>query len=273
MLFPALILLGGLFAIHSIVKSRSASPEPAGTAIGAVSQTQRPPRPCLTRLLSLLRQGREPTPWIVDEAIAEAYDLGDWQTLAKIRYRFRESIEVIESEGDENDGDQPEEGGERENNDPPDGKSVDAVEPSEQVMIGRTSPFDDVPDESWDRFVASLETQAPSYQGPKHVGRFHHSRERLAQLAIDDVSTPDKQYDALVTDLLDVREKAGALIREFECQMISINGDEKIVTLSGILAVIKSAGLEHARSWFVSDDDRTKFPKTTEMFSRANGAF
>jgi len=273
LILPVLLFFGGLIGLSllsgggSIVKR-----DKSGQRIsGAVFQTQ---RPALVRLINILRLRREPDEWVIDEAIEEAYDAGDWKMVAKLHHRFSHDVEIVEiddaPDDDRIDDDQPQEGEEREENEPPDDALSDVTA---GTVIGRSSPFDGIPNESWDRFVSSLETQKEDYQGPKHVGRFHHSRERLAQLKIADVSTGEKQYEALVADLVDAREKSRALIREFEFQPIVLESGEHVVTLSGLLAVIKSAGMEHARSWFVNPDDRKKFPKTTEMFTKANGAF
>ena len=261
-MLPVLLLFGGLIGLGLIARGRPL----VDTRSGAVFQTQvKPPRPGLTRLLTVLRRGYEPADWIIDDAMAEAYDLGDWKMVSKLHHRFYAEIQE-ENEDVPDEDDQPNESGEREGNEPPDDAGA-------EIVIGRNSPFDGVPNDAWDRFVASLETQKEDYQGPKHVGKYHHSRERLAQLKIEDVSDGEKQYQALVSDLVDARDRSQALIREFEFHPITLESGECVVTLSGILAVIKSAGMEHARSWFVNPEDRKKFPKTTEMFTKANGAF
>jgi hypothetical protein len=219
--------------------------------------------------------------------MCEAYDQGNWKMVARLHRRYGAlSLQSDEREEPE-DEEQPEDGEEGEENEPIDqwheDEAIDSSETGQDenesgdmptdIVIGKNSPFEGVPNDAWDRFVSSLETQPSDYQGPKHIGRFQHSRERLSQLNIDDVSTAEKQYDALVKDLSDSREKSGALIKEFELKPIQINGDEQVATLSGILAVVKSAGLDHARSWFTNPDDRKKFPKTSEMFLKANGVF
>lgn len=271
-IIPVMLILGGIIGLSMMTRGSPAVGK-SGEQIRGVFQTQA--RPALKRLLTILRLRREPDEWVIDEAMAEAYDLGDWKTLAKLHRRFSddgERMEEIDESDEDGEGDQPNEDGEQEENEPPDDGEPSGPEGAE-IVIGRNSPFDGVPNDAWDRFVASLETQKEDYKGPKHVGRYHHSRERLAQLKIDDVSDGEKQYQALVSDLVDAREKSQALIREFEFQPITLETGEQVATLSGILAVIKSAGMEHARSWFVNPDDRKKFPKTTEMFSKANGAF
>ena len=265
MILPILLFVGSLVGLSFFTRSGKGIVDTRASG-RAMFQTQ--PRPALNRLLNILRLGREPDSWAVDDALVEAYDLGDWKTFSKIRLRFGdEGDEDVQIDDEE---EQPNEGEEQEPNEPPD----DAPGPEgAEIVIGRNSPFDGVPNDAWDRFVSSLETQKEDYQGPKHVGKYHHSRERLAQLKIDDVGDGEKQYQALVSDLVDAREKSQALIREFEFQPIKLESGEQVATLSGILAVIKSAGMEHARSWFVNPEDRKKFPKTTEMFSKANGAF
>lgn len=277
-----LLFVGALFAVHVIL--RPATVPTVKEITGAVFETQRRGRPCLERLAEILRSGYEPEMWVVDEAVTEAYDRGDYRTVIKLHDRFYCPESLEEGEGDEMEGgevespestESPPVQGESEEQPLTDQDFIEAAENADRsdTVIGRVSPFKGVPDESWDRFVDSLATQEETYQGPKHIGRFHHSRERLSQLKIDDVSTADKQYEALVADLKDAREKSNSLINEFEFRSISIDGVDHTITLSGLLAVIKSAGMENARSWFVNQSDRTKFPKTTEIFSKANGAF
>lgn len=293
MIFPLVFLFGGLLAIHALARRGLLAPptNPPTVSKGVVSQTQRlsqaerfkRQRPYLYALLVTVKRGLQPDPWLINEAMAEAYDRGNWKLVANLHRRYGAL-----DRGEDYPEEQPEEGGEEgEENEPIDQWGEDeAIDSSEtgqdenesgdmptDIVIGKNSPFEGVPNDAWDRFVSSLETEKPDYEGPKHVGRYHHSKERLSQLKIDDVSTPEKQYDALVKDLADSREKSGALIREFELTPIQIDGGEQIATLSGILAVVKSAGLDHARSWFTNPEDRKKFPKTSEMFIKANGAF
>lgn len=267
MLLP-LLLLGGIAMFAALTRNGQ------GTVSGGVFKTQGPSvaefrrdRPYLYSVLVQLKKGHRPDISLVRNAMDEAYECGDETTLIKIARKFQRDLRYHNAQLEA----QPDEGEEEpENeNEPPDHEPDD-------ITVGKVNascPFDGIPEEAWTSFVASLETEKPDYETPKHVGRFHHSRERLAQLEIKDVSTAEKQYEALVADLKDLREKGSDLITEYEFQPISVGDSEQVVTLSGMLALIKSAGVENARSWLENPEDRKKFPKTSEMFLKANGAF
>lgn len=268
-MIPLLLMIGVAGVLYSVGQTFG-KPKTETKTSGVVFQTQQVERfkkanPYLYALLVKLKRGDEPDEWLINEAMAEAYDKGNWGLVAKLHRKFGD---LAMDEGDEEDG------GDEESDDDNEGpeRPTDDDGPVE-IVVGKNSPFDGVPNDAWDRFVSNLETQKPDYEGPKHVGRYHHSRERLSQLGINDVSTADKQYDALVKDLTDSREKSNDLIADWECKSIALAGNENLITLSGILAVVKSAGLDNARSWFERPEDRTKFPKTTEMFLKANGVF
>lgn len=258
MIVPILIGAGLLVAAVRAVERKHA---PGVTVAG----TRARPPTALELVKAHLRAHRAMPAWLIDAAMADAYDAGDWRTLATLHRAFGQPDEP-----------EPEREVEEPEAKPDEDLTIDEaekmMEPPETV-IGKVSPIEGVPNEAWTRFVGSLETEAPDYAGPKHVGRYHHSRERLAQLGINEVATPEAQYDALVKDLTDAHERAGELIRDVQFVPLTVNGQETIPTLSGILAVLKSAGIDRARSWFTNPEDRSKFPKTSEMYSRANGAF
>lgn len=278
------ILLLGLFGGIGYAISRNAS--------GPVFQTQvtgkehRPSlqerRPALYRLMVSLKRGIQIDDWIVDEAIAEAYDCGDWEVVTKLTNAFGspdidsvEDQETPDPDAHPGDGDEPSDE-EQEPGDEEasfmDGSPAASPSPSAPAPSA-ASPFKGVDDETWSQFVSAMATQKPDYDGAKHVGRFHQSKDRLSQLGIEDVSTPEKQYEAFKADIQDLRDKAASLISSYECTPVEIDGQEKVITMSGILALAKSAGVENAESWLTNPKDRAKFPKTTEMFSKANGMF
>ncbi len=49
--------------------------------------------------------------------------------------------------------------------------------------------------------------------------------------------------------------------------------DSLTVTLSGLLALVYSAGIRGAKKWLASEDDRSKHPNTTLNFGKSNGIF
>jgi hypothetical protein len=225
----------------------------------------------------------------------EAYDRGDVKTVAKLHRKFGgmdvPRIEDGDRDFSDDDQDEEDENGEpreaSQDEDEDDGRDHDHEQDGEYLpdgdpddgttVIGKEasgSPLEGVDADSWGAFVDKMATQPETYQGPNHVGKFHQSKLRLKQLGIDiSEFSADKQYEAFVKDISDLRERGEPLIRAWECHPVKIDQGEQVATLSGILAVLKSAGIEKARSWFESEADRKKFAKTTEMFTKANGAF
>lgn len=205
--------------------------------------------PHIAALAVLLKRGDDPPEWLINEAMCEAYDRGNYKLVKEIRDLF------ADDEDDEDDGSKPED------------------EPQTLTVSGKSSPIDGVPNERWEEFVSRLSTDDPAFSTDKHVGRYHHSRDRLAQLGIDKIDTEDDQYQALVTDLEDARNQCSRLIADHLAQCVMIDGNEVVITQSGLLGLLKAAGVKHARSWLEHPDDRSKFPQTTKIFLATNGVF
>lgn len=256
MIFPFVLVLGLAIVAVNLTK-RTGSPVVQETQTsGVVFQTQEAPNR-VHRLMLTLQSGLEPTRWMIDEAIREAYEMGDWGLVRKLCRTFPRTEEnSLPSET----ADTPET--------PTDKKET-------VVVIGKNSPFEGVPNDAWNQFVSKLETQKEDFKSDRHIGRYYHSIDRLSQLGFspDDFSSADKQYDALVADLCDSKEKAKDLVHNYLCHPINVNGSDQVITLSGLLGLLKAAGPQNARSWIENAEDRTKFPRTTEMFLQTNGVF
>ncbi len=54
---------------------------------------------------------------------------------------------------------------------------------------------------------------------------------------------------------------------------VNVDGEAIPVTMSGLLAVMRNAGTKNAEKWLDVEEDRRKFPNTTDAFKRANGCF
>jgi len=78
-----------------------------------------------------------------------------------------------------------------------------------------------------------------------------------------------QQYDAFVR-LTQLQARA-ILSRCAAVLGTSIMGQE--VTLSGLLAVARKAGLGGLRQWMTSEEDRAAFPESGALFNRFNGLF
>ena len=260
MWFPILLLVGGILAIHKVA-THAATPQPqlpAGpptqvSGYRVVSQTQ-PLPPNIRRLMHCLQAGIEPERYIIDAAISDAYTAGRWDIVHSISRRFP-AADMVPQEVSPSD---------------PQSPQNDVV----GTVIGKSSPFDGVSNDEWSRFVDRMATMPDDYKTPRHVGRYYHSRQRLQQLGFDpDTLSPDQQYDALVSDLQDSEAQARALIRQYICHPLTVNGKDCVITMSGLLALLKAAGPQKARSWLENESDRTQFAKTTEMFLAGNEIF
>lgn len=315
MIFPILMILGGFITVRAVVHHVQ-GPSPKTKVGGVSQTQRLTKRealirlakksPNLFKLMAKLKRGEAIDPWLVNSAMREAYDRGDIKTVAKLHHKFgtlkvrqiADESELDESE-DEAEAEEPDEdeaeaeaeevdgengrdhdheadGEYMPDGDPDDGTNIVVGKESITVEGEEESPLEGISSGMWEEFVSRMETQAPTFAGPNHVGRFHQSKMRLRQLGIDDVAIVGdsaKQLDAFTRDIEDLRERGEPLIRAWECRPIKIGEGEQVATLSGILAVLKSAGIEKARSWFESETDRAKFAKTTEMFTKANGAF
>lgn len=143
-------------------------------------------------------------------------------------------------------------------------------------------PFPDLALDKWCELAAALECDAPDFTSNRHVGRYRHNRERLAQLGIDAqalVGRADAQDAALAADIAHTCAQAHSmgLVTDFvggEIDVPSDNGDLAVpVTLSGMIGVAHAAGLEGAAGWLTKPGDRRRFPHTTAAFWRSNGVF
>jgi len=254
-IFPLILVIGLAVAtvgLRSKIGTAAIETRTSGEGATPVFQTQ--PGERIARLMRALESGLEPSRWTIDEAIREAYETGNWGLVRKLCRTFPRPEDETPTA-------------------PADGQTDKSGEET-VIVIGRNSPFDGVPNDAWNQFVSKLETQPEDFKSDRHIGRYYHSIDRISQLGFspEDFS-PDKQYEALVADLSDSKEKAKDLVHDYLCHPVSVNGTDHMITLSGLLGLLKAAGPQNARSWIENAEDRTKFPRTTEMFVQTNGVF
>ena len=217
--------------------------------------------PSLKKLLICIHRGQRPSDWLINEAICEAYDSGNWKIVRKIQRKFGKmdlEDKVVEKEDlDKEDR----------------GEEEDRKEEGSSTM--GVSPFDGIPDDAWSIFVGKLSTQKPDFENERHIGQYHHSKSRIAQLGFDvsGLKDPGKQYEALVADLKDSKSNSEGLISEYLVHPVKVGGTEHLITLSGIMGLLKAAGPQRAKSWLTNPEDREKFPHTTKMFVETNGIY
>ena len=157
-----------------------------------------------------------------------------------------------------------------------------APSPQQEVShaMAPGSPIGGVSDDAWRSFVALLEREDPTFSSSRHVGQYRQRRERLAELGVDPgqvLGSAHAQRAALDIDLADAHQHAaqGGLLAEHLGRTIAVpgHGEPACITLSGLLGVIQCAGLEGAVGWLERPGDRSRFPHTTQAFSRSNGVF
>ena len=170
-----------------------------------------------------------------------------------------------------------------------------ALEAPEPEVIA--SPLAGVADDDWSAFVrrarvAQLGSVSPSYR----LGAYALSARELTDVGVmvsahkgdyngrrgvwlgiwapgrtqaDFLASAAQQYTALA-DLTQLHAKA---ILARHRGVIGGKIDEQDVTLSGLLAVARKAGIGGLRQWVSSSEDRAAFPESGALFNRFNGIF
>lgn len=144
--------------------------------------------------------------------------------------------------------------------------------------VPMTSPIPGLPPAQWQAFASRIAREAPTFDGPRHVGAFRARKDRLVELGIDPrylAGDPDLQLHALGSEMADAfhHAKRSGMLREHVKRPLEIHGAMHSISVSGVMAVIQAAGLEGAADWLDSPEDRERFPHTTAAFVRANGVF
>jgi hypothetical protein len=159
------------------------------------------------------------------------------------------------------------------------------------------SPLTDVDDADWTCYVrrarvARLDSVSPSYR----LGTFALSARELADAGAmlsaykgehggrkgvwlgewaegqgqdTFLASAERQYDALIK-LTQIQARA---IVARHGAVLGTMIDGQVVTLSGLLAVARKAGLGGLRQWVTSEEDRAAFPESGALFARFNGLF
>ncbi len=153
-----------------------------------------------------------------------------------------------------------------------------------EPAVNIPSPIVGIDDGSWSHFCGALVRESPDFVSQRNVGRYRHRKDRLAQIGFDPdsiVGSPEAQDAAWNADLADAHHHlaASGMLRHIG-RPIAVPVPDGAgswqtipVTLSGMLGVAGVAGLEGCAGWLENKADRKKFPHTTAAFLRSNGVF
>lgn len=160
------------------------------------------------------------------------------------------------------------------------------------------SPFPTVPAPAWSAWVHLLRVPSPTTITPTyHLGLFGFGMRRLVDLKLATnphkrafngrqvwdadwipelqpgpesfLSRPELQYQTFIRAV----KADAAAIKKHAPNAIGADIDGVAATLSGLLAVAKQAGVAGLVQWLTDAATRAKYPTTTALFHRANGAF
>lgn len=85
------------------------------------------------------------------------------------------------------------------------------------------------------------------------------------------LNSPRIQYRVFKKDIANHRDTIVAKTKLK--RLIGTEVDGARLTMSGLLALAKQAGVKGAQSWLTRPTDRTRFPNTTRTFHEVNGIF
>lgn len=122
----------------------------------------------------------------------------------------------------------------------------------------------------WKEFVRVMAVNSPLDEG----GMFRMNAKRIESYGPGDSfrGNTELQYDIFKREMELYRDlilKTPKLRRWIGASLSS----GEAVTSSGLLALLKQAGVKGALSWLNNESDRERFPNTTSAFARANGIF
>lgn len=227
--------------------------------------------PHLTEFTKVIRRGHKPHRWLVNNAIDEACRKGNWRLVESISQNFLQYDPALDSIG------KPK--SKAENTE----KLEESEKTPEQLDKGvtkvkfnvdfTTSPIEGISDEDWRMFVETSRSETEDFSTDSSVGMFRQNRKRLAKLGINDIGDPISQYDAFEKEVSQLMQESTVLVKDYVAMPVVIDGDSVPITLSGLLSVMRIAGTKNAEKWLTSEDERKRFPNTTDAFKRSNGCF
>jgi hypothetical protein len=124
------------------------------------------------------------------------------------------------------------------------------------------SPLPGVPFLPWIRFATVMKNVG----SPKYLGIWRLDPRRLDIAPEDFPDDPREQYRLFASCVRAMYEQIRA------SKLMRWLGKEG-TTMSGLIALVKQAGIKGAASWLAHKDERSRFPNTTDAYRRANGIF
>lgn len=129
-------------------------------------------------------------------------------------------------------------------------------------------PIPGVSPRDWIDFVLCMRGRG----SPKGLGMFRMNSTALKKLKVKaNQGSSEAQYITFARYILGLAKGIAASNFLRDCIGQEMEGEE--ITLSGLLALCKQAGLKGAKSWLQNEQDREDFPNTTEAFLACNGIF
>lgn len=133
-----------------------------------------------------------------------------------------------------------------------------------------TAPLPGVSVDQWVDFVKCMKGRG----GPKGVGMFKMNPNRLKKLGIHEAAFPRNKEGQYALFVKDMKFRTKDILQSKLRNAVGVDIEPGVaVSLSGILALCKQAGVKGAMSWLQNPKDRKSFPNTTEAFIACNGIF
>jgi hypothetical protein len=268
-----IIILGFCVGFILINSRDSRSSTVTKTVVETSGEAYRPAvdlTPHLTEFSFLIKKGHRPSQWLITEAVAEAWEVGKWELARTIAKNYPSDITIERR---------------KKKLEPKKETPVKvAAEIEEEAEVPKqlsfstekaTSPVSGINDDDWRMFVQASSYELPEFTSNNSLGMFRQNKKRLEKLGIsvEKVKDPIEQYNAFEQEVVSLISEGNDLIKQSVAMPIEINGESMPITLSGLIAVMRIAGTSNAAKWLDSQEERKKFPNTTEAFKRANGCF
>lgn len=219
--------------------------------------------PHLSEFTRLIRDGHRPSQWLVTEAIAEAFHAGNIELCQAISDNYPSDITIKRRQSKKSATPAP---------------TAELPENNQKYFTLEkvTSPSEAITDDDWRMFVDASTVADPNFNSDNAIGMFRQNKKRLIKLGISEKEVKDdpiSQYNAFEKEVQELMNEGIGLIKLHTAMPIDVNGESLPITMSGLIAVMRNAGVQNAAKWIDSPEERKKFPNTTEAFQKANGCF